>query len=94
MFESDLGYGSFSPESIFSGLQKTWSLALSSSPTTKVLALTVPESAYVSTKLKRNRDALNKSILEHQEDRLYVLHFLLIDVYFFSKCELTNQLHV
>ncbi|CRG82834.1 hypothetical protein PISL3812_00180 [Talaromyces islandicus] len=68
---NDLGYGSFSPEAIFAGLQRTWSLALASSPTTKVLALTVPECAYNSTKLKRNRDALNKSILEHEEDRFF-----------------------
>ncbi|RAO72904.1 uncharacterized protein BHQ10_008916 [Talaromyces amestolkiae] len=64
-------YGSFSADQIYTGLKKTWSLALSSSPTTKVLALTVPECAYKSEKLDRNRDALNKFILEHKEERFY-----------------------
>lgn len=49
---------------------------------TKVLALTVPECAYKSEKLDRNRDALNKSILGHEEERLYVpltpLYFILL----------------
>ncbi|OKL62725.1 hypothetical protein UA08_01891 [Talaromyces atroroseus] len=68
---SDLGYGSFTPEQIFAGLQATYALALGSSPTTKVLALTVPECAYRSAKLDRNRDVLNASILAHKEDRYY-----------------------
>ncbi|GAM43934.1 hypothetical protein TCE0_060f19153 [Talaromyces pinophilus] len=70
---NDLGYGSFSADQIYSGLKATWSLALSSSPTTKLLALTVPECAYKSAKLDRNRDTLNKFILEHVEERFYAL---------------------
>ncbi|KAH8690504.1 SGNH hydrolase-type esterase domain-containing protein [Talaromyces proteolyticus] len=68
---NDLGYGSFTPEQIYAGLKTTWSLALSSSPTTKLLALTVPECAYISNKLTRNRDVLNKHIMEHKEDRFF-----------------------
>jgi len=68
---SDLGYGSFTPLQIFAGLQTTWSLALASSPTTKLLALTVPETAYKSSKLERNRNELNKLILEHEQERFY-----------------------
>ncbi|EED13748.1 conserved hypothetical protein [Talaromyces stipitatus ATCC 10500] len=68
---NDLGYGSFTPDEIYTGLKTTWSQALTSSPTTKILALTVPECAYRSQKLDRNRDALNKLILEHKEDRFY-----------------------
>ncbi|KAI7973230.1 hypothetical protein EIK77_004507 [Talaromyces pinophilus] len=64
-------YGSFSADQIYSGLKATWSLALSSSPTTKLLTLTVPECAYKSAKLDGNRDTLNKFILEHVEERLY-----------------------
>lgn len=70
--QSDLGYGSFSADQIYTGLKQTWSLALSS-PTTKILGLTVPECAYKSAKLDQNRDALNKFILEHEEERLYAL---------------------
>ncbi|KUL84000.1 hypothetical protein ZTR_07110 [Talaromyces verruculosus] len=66
---------SFSADQIYTGLKATWSLALSSSPTTKLLALTVPECAYKSAKTDGNRDKLNKFILEHVEERLSIYAF-------------------
>uniref|UniRef100_A0A093XWL0 SGNH hydrolase-type esterase domain-containing protein n=1 Tax=Talaromyces marneffei PM1 TaxID=1077442 RepID=A0A093XWL0_TALMA len=69
--KSDLGYGSFTPDQIYTGLKITWTLALSAPPNTKILALTVPECASTNAKLTRNRNALNKLILEHEEERFY-----------------------
>ncbi|KAL3703910.1 hypothetical protein TMatcc_009600 [Talaromyces marneffei ATCC 18224] len=64
-------YGSFTPDQIYTGLKITWTLALSAPPNTKILALTVPECASTNAKLTRNRNALNKLILEHEEERFY-----------------------
>lgn len=67
---SDLGHGRASDD-IFYALKKTWSAALSSGA--KVLALTIPECAAKVISLDTRRNELNRLILSHTEDRLWVI---------------------
>ncbi|BEI86572.1 hypothetical protein CcaverHIS002_0608590 [Cutaneotrichosporon cavernicola] len=69
---NDLAYDA-SPEKVLAGLNETWSLAQSASPTTQVLALTIPEVGEVWD--DTDRKAVNAAIMSHSAPRYHTFDF-------------------
>ncbi|GMK57921.1 hypothetical protein CspeluHIS016_0407550 [Cutaneotrichosporon spelunceum] len=67
---NDLAYDE-RPDKVLAGLKETWSLAQSSSDTTQVLALTVPEAEWTDS----DRTAVNAAIMSHSAPRYHAFDF-------------------
>ncbi|BEJ09883.1 hypothetical protein CcaverHIS641_0607980 [Cutaneotrichosporon cavernicola] len=65
--------GGTNPEKVLAGLNETWSLAQSASPTTQVLALTIPEVGEVWD--DTDRKAVNAAIMSHSAPRYHTFDF-------------------
>lgn len=59
---------------MLSGLKETWALAQSATPSTNVLALTVPE-AGIGPAFEASRTALNAAIMSHSAPRYHAFDF-------------------